>query len=96
MDANADFGQYPPALALEESLKHLALDLGDATVKPLRVDMIRVHGGKPPIYCVVIRSLIKEPLRQRLEQLLDRRLTCGGSSFMLTLEEAEQIVAVGQ
>ena len=93
MDRNVSLTQYPPALALEDRLKQLAVELGDATVKPFRVDMIRVYGGKPPIYCVVIRSKAREPLRQRLEQLLNRRLTCGVSSFMLKLGEAERIVA---
>jgi len=93
MDGNASFAQYPQAFALEECLKHLAIDLGDATAKPFRVDMIRVHGGKPPVYCVVMRSSAKEPLRQRIEQLLNRRLTCGISSFMLKVDEAEQIMA---
>jgi hypothetical protein len=78
---------------LEERLKQLAAELGDATAKPFRVDMIRVYGGKPPIYCVVIRSSAKKLLRQRLEQLLNRSLTCGSSSFMLKLDEPERIVA---
>ena len=93
MDRHVSFAEYPQAFALEERLKQLAVELGDATVKPFRVDMIRVYGGKPPIYCVVIRSKAREPLRQRLEQLLNRRLTCGVSSFMLKLGEAERIVA---
>ena len=93
MDGIAISKQYPQAGALEEALKHVAIGLGDATAKPFRVDMIRVHGGKPPIYCVVIRSSAKEPLRQRLEQLLNRRLTCGSTSFMLKADEAEHIVA---
>jgi hypothetical protein len=93
MDDRANPVQYPQASALEESLKQLAIEVGDATAKPFRVDMVRVHGGKPPIYCVVIRSPAKEPLRQRLEQLLNRRLTCGSSSFMLKIGEAQRIVA---
>jgi hypothetical protein len=93
MDSTASAAQYPQAAALEESLKHLAIEVGDATAKPFRVDLVRVHGGKPPIYCVVIRSRAKEPLRQRLEQLLNRRPTCGSTSFMLKADEAERIVA---
>jgi hypothetical protein len=93
MDGIAISKQYPQAGALEEALKHVAIGLGDPTAKPFRVDMIRVHGGKPPVYCIVIRSFAKEPLRQKLEQLLNRRLTCGSSSFMLKADEAERIVA---
>ena len=92
MDGSASLAKYPHAVTLETCLRDLAFDLGDATIKPFRVDMIRVHGGKPPVYCVVIRSSAKEPLRQRLEQLLNRRLTCGSSSFMLKAAEAELIV----
>ena len=93
MDGSASLAKYPQGFTLEACLKHLAIDLGDVTTKPFRVDMIRVHGGKPPVYYVVILSSAKEPLRQRLEQLLNRRLTCGSSSFMLKADEAELIVA---
>ena len=93
MNDSSRFAQYPQAFALEERLKRLAVELGDATSKPFRVDMIPVHGGKPPMYCVVIRSSAKELLRERLGQLLNRHLTCGSSSFMLKLDEAELIVA---
>ena len=85
--------EYPQPSAVEERLKQFAIEVGDATLQPFRVDLVRVHGGKPPIYCVVIRSFAKEPLRQRLEQLLNRRLTCGSTSFMLKADEAERIVA---
>ena len=93
MDSGAASTHYPEAAALAETLKLLAVEAGDATVKPFRVDMIRVHGGRPPLYCVVILSSAKEPLRHRLEQLLNRRLTCGSTSFMLKANEAERIVA---
>jgi len=93
MDTGATSTQYPQATALEQRLKHLAIELGDATPKPIRVDLVRVHGGKPPIYSVVIRSSAKEPLRKRLEHLLNRSLTCGITSFMLKAEEAQRIVS---
>ncbi len=93
MDPGATSTQYPQASTLEERLKLLAIELGDATPKPFRVDLVRVHGGKPPIYSVVIRSSAKEPLRKRLEHLLNRSLTCGISSFMLKAEEAQRIVS---
>lgn len=84
---------YPQASALEERLQRIAIEVGDGTARPFRVDLVRVHGGKPPVYSVVIRSPAKEPIRQRLEQILDRRLTCGIASFMLKAEEAQRIVA---
>jgi len=60
---SASLPPSPQAFALEASLKQLALDLADATAKPFRVDMIRVRGGNPPIYCVVIPSSAKDRLR---------------------------------
>jgi hypothetical protein len=93
IDDSATSKQYPQASALEERLKHFAVEVGDVTPKPFRVDVVRVHGGKPPIYSVVIRSSAKEPLRKKLEQLLNRPLTCGISSFMLKADEATRIVS---
>ena len=84
--------EYPHPSLIESRLKQLAIELGDATVQPFRVDLVRVHGGKPPVYSVVIRSSAKESLRNRLEQLLNRKLTCGISSFMLQSHEAERLL----
>ena len=85
--------QYPQASALEARLKQVAVEVGDSTAQPFRVDLVLVHGGRPPVYSVVIRSSGKESLRHRLEQLLDRKLTCGISSFMLQLHEAERLLS---
>jgi len=85
--------QYPLASALEERLKLLAFEAGDATPRPFRVDLVRVQGGKPPFYSVVIRSSAKASLREIVEQLLNRKLTCGLNSFMLKAEEAERIMS---
>ena len=52
-----------------------------------------MQGGKPPFYSVVIRSSAKASLREIVEQLLNRKLTCGISSFMLKAEEAERIMS---
>jgi len=88
--------QHPQAIALEQRLQQLAAEIGDATPKPFRVDMVRIHGGKPPVYSLVILSYAKEPLRRMLEQLLDRPLTCGVSSFMIRADEAQYILSNGQ
>jgi len=85
--------QYPQAIVLEQRLQQLTAEIGDATRKPFRVDMVRIHGGKPPVYSLVILSYAKEPLRRMLEQLLERPLTCGVSSFMIRADEARQIVS---
>jgi hypothetical protein len=83
---------YPQALVVEACLQQVALELGDSIARPFRVDLVRVHGGKPPVYSVVIRSPAKESLRHRLEQLLERNFHCGVSSFMLQVHEAERLL----
>jgi hypothetical protein len=40
--------QHLRATALEQRLQQLTAEIGDATPKPFRIDMVRVHGGKPP------------------------------------------------
>ena len=84
---------FPQASILEERLQRIAVEIGDATQRAFRVDLVRVHGGKPPVYSVVIRSSAKEPIRKKLEELLNRRLTCGISSFMLKADEAQRLVS---
>jgi hypothetical protein len=91
MERDKLYLQYPQASVVEERLASCAVEMGDVTPKPFRVDMVRVYGGTP-LYSVVIRSAAKEPLRQRLEQLIERPLTFGISSFMLKAEEAQRIV----
>ena len=93
MERSTTSKQYPLASALEERLKLLAFEAGDATPRPFRVDLVRVQGGKPPFYSVVIRSSAKASLREIVEQLLNRKLTCAISSFMLKAEEAERIMS---
>ena len=58
-DRSGTLMEYPQPSAVEERLKQFAIEVGDATLQPFRVDLVRVHGGKPPIYCVVIRSFAK-------------------------------------
>lgn len=66
--------EYPQASALEARLKQVAVEVGDSTAQPFRVDLVLVHGGRPPVYSVVIRSSGKASLRHRLEQLLTASL----------------------
>jgi hypothetical protein len=89
---NMTASAFPQASVLEERLQRIAIEIGDPTQKAFRVDLVRVHGGKPPVYSVVIRSPAKEPIRMKLEEILNRRLTCGISSFMLKADEAQRIV----
>jgi len=85
--------QYPQAIVLEQRLQQLTAKIGDATRKPFRVDMVRIHGGKPPVYSVVFLAHAKEPFRRMLEQLLNRPLTCGVSSFNISAHEAHYILS---
>jgi len=80
--------QYPSKTEVEECLKSLAAEIGDPTAHPFRVDLVPLHGGKPPMYAVVILAAAKEPLRQKLSQILSRGFSLGVSSFMLTGNEA--------
>ena len=84
--------KYPEACALEDRLKQLAMEIGNQDPKPFRVDLVRVHGGKAPLYCVVMRSADKAGLRRQLEPLLHRPLNCGITSFMLKAEEVTRIL----
>ncbi len=93
MTSDSPSDRFPQASTLEDCLTRLAAGIGDKAPNPIGVNMLRVHGGKPPIYLVVIRSPSKEPLRQRLERLLNRQLAFGVSSFMLRADEAAQIIA---
>ena len=83
---------FPSAIVVEQRLKHIAGEMGDATLKPFRVDLVAVHGGKPPTYSVVILSYNDARLRRRLEDLLRRPIACGLKGFMIQAHEAQHIV----
>src|SRR5690349_18270067 len=74
---------YPTPSEVEQSLKQFAEEIGDTTESPFRVDVVARYGGKPPLYTVMIRCAEKEPIRQKLSQLLNRSFSLGGTSFAL-------------
>jgi len=84
--------EYPTQAELAGCLKNIASEVGDATTTPFRVDVVPLHGGKPPMYAVVILSASKEPLRQKLANILSRSFSLGVSSFMLNGDEAASIL----
>ena len=84
--------QYPTSSEIEQSLKRFAEELGDTTASPFRVDVVARYGGKPPLYTVVIRCAEKEPIRQKLSQVLNRPFSLGGSSFALSAGEAQRVL----
>ena|SRR5215217_5377473 len=84
--------QYPTPSEIEQSLKRFAEEVGDTTESPFRVDMLARYGGKPPLYTVMIRCAEKEPIRQKLSQVLSRSFSMGGTSFALNASEAQKVL----
>jgi len=88
--------QYPAPSEVEHCLKQFAEEIGDTTESPFRVDVVARYGGKPPLYTVVIRCAEKEPIRQKLSQVLNRSFSLGGTSFALNAAEAQQVLHYGK
>jgi hypothetical protein len=86
---------YPTPNEVECSLRRVAAELGDTTAVPVRVGMVPVYGGKPPLYTFVILSADREPLRRKLGQVLNRSFSLGASSFVLKADEAQLILDQG-
>ena len=87
---------YPSPSEIEQSLKRFAEEIGDKSDSPFRVDVVARYGGKPPLYTVVIRCAEKEPIRQKLSQVLNRSFSLGGSSFALNVTEAQRVLQCGR
>ena len=83
---------YPTPAEVQHRLKRLATEAGDTTAVPCRVDMVRVYGGKPPVYTVVMLSRDKAPLQRKLAQILNRSLSLGVSCFALQASEAKTLL----
>ena len=89
--SDATVMQYPTESELESSLKKIAEEAGDSSQMPFRINVVPLL-GKPPMYSVVILSAAKEPLRERLGNLLSRSFSLGVTSFMLKGHEAVSLV----
>lgn len=87
--------EYPSESDLETCLRTIAVDAGDSSGAPFRISMVRLH-GKPPMYSVVILSASREPLRQRLGEILSRSFSLGVTSIMLSVAEVESLQAYCQ
>ena len=83
--------QYPTPSEVEQSLKLFAEEMGDTTDSPFRVAMVARHGGKAPVYSIVIRGVDQEPIRKKLAEVLNRRFSLGGTSLALDANEAQII-----
>ena len=84
--------QYPTPIEVEQSLKRFAEEVGDTTESASRVDVVARYGGKPPLYTVMIRCAEKEPIREKLSQVLNRPFSLGGTSFALNASEAQRVL----
>jgi hypothetical protein len=87
--------EYPAETDLESCLRKIAYETGDKSSIPFRINMVRLH-GKPPMYSVVILSAKREPLRQRLGQILSRNFSLGVTSIMLNVSEAQSLLGYCQ
>ena len=85
--------QYPTSSALQGCLKNLATEVANSGERPFRVDMLPVHGGKPPMYTVVILSPAKERLRQKVGEILNRSFSLGVGSFTINGAEALRLLS---
>jgi hypothetical protein len=83
--------QYPTPSQVEQSLKLFAEELGDTADSPFCVAMVARHGGKAPVYSVVIRCMDQQPIRKKLSEVLNRRFSLGGTSLALDASEAQVI-----
>jgi len=88
--------RYPTASEVELGLKGVAAELGEQSSAPFRVGMLPVNGGKPPLYTVVILAAEREPLRQKLGQVLNRSFSLGGSWIIIKKNEAQVILEYGK
>jgi len=76
--------EYPSETSVELALRRLANESGDDTVDPFRVALLKIHGGQPPRYTVVVVSPQQLLLRERLGSVLGRSFSLGVRSFLLT------------
>ena len=83
--------QYPTLSQVEESLKLFAEEIGEAMDSPFRASMVARHGGKAPVYSIVIRCVDQEPIRKKLAEVLNRKFSMGGTSLALDASEAQVI-----
>jgi hypothetical protein len=83
---------YPTVNEVERSLNQVAAALGDTTVTPVRVGVVPLHGGKPPLYTLVILSADRGPMRTKLASVLNRSFSLGVSSFALKASEAQLLL----
>ena len=83
---------YPSKSRVELALRRLATEIGDDTVDPFRVGLLKVHGGHPPQYTVVVVSPEQMLLREKVGAVIGRSFSLGVRSFLLTVPEALRLI----
>jgi hypothetical protein len=84
--------EYPSKSSVRLALTRLAEEIGDDTLHPFRVDLLKIHGGRPPLYTVVVLSPKRMLLCDRLGTVLGRSFSAGVRSFLLSVPEALKLV----
>jgi hypothetical protein len=83
---------YPSKSDVEWALTRLAREMGDDSLNPFRVDLLKIHGGHPPQYTVVVLSPERMRLFNKLGTVVDRSFSLGIRSFLLTVSEASKLI----
>jgi hypothetical protein len=84
--------EYPSKSEVELALTRLASEIGDNTAHPFRVELLKIHGGQPPQYTVVVLSPNQMLLREKLGPVIGRSFSLGVRSFLLTVPEALRLI----
>ena len=84
--------EYPSNSRVELALTRLANEVGDDTAHPFRVELLKIHGGQPPQYTVVVLSPKGMLLCDKLGTVVGRSFSLGVRSFLLTVPEALKLV----
>ena len=84
--------EYPRQSSVELALTRLASEIGDDTTAPVRVELLKIHGGQLPQYTVVLLSHKRMLLCERLGAVIGRSFSLGVRSFLLTVPEALRLI----
>ena len=84
--------EYPSKARVDLALTRLANEVGDDTAHPFRVELLKIHGGQPPQYTIVVLSPKQMLLCERLGAVVGRSFSVGVRSFLLTVPEALKLI----
>ena len=84
---------YPKANEVEAVLKAIAVQTGDVSGRPVRVDLLPVRGSSRPFYTVVLLSENRARMCDKLSFVLNRRFSLGTRSFLLKPQEVAKLMS---